>query len=111
MLAAPAAADSRVDCLVEGACCFPRANAARELPSREAPPVVMALVVRGELGRPVVKRVLGDRCAGKRVTFTIAPSGAVISASDACVSDVRFPATTGVTRVELAPARSKASSR
>jgi len=110
LLAAPAAADSRVDCLVEGACCFPRA-AARGLPPREAPPPMMTLVVRGELGRPVVKRVLGEICAGKRVTFTIAPSGAVISASDACVSAVRFPVTTGVTRVELAPATSTASSR
>jgi hypothetical protein len=110
LLATPATADSRVDCLVEGACCLPRATA-RFLPPREAPPAAMKLVVRGELGRPVVKRALGDRCTGVRVTFTVAPSGAVISASHACVSDVRFPATTGVTRVELAPAPSKASSR
>ncbi|MBL9012946.1 MAG: hypothetical protein JNL83_02150, partial [Myxococcales bacterium] len=109
LLAAPAAAESRVDCLVEGACCFPRA-AARGLPAREVPPPAMSLAVRGELSRPVVKRVLAERCAGVRVTFTVAPSGAVISASHACVSDARFPASTGVTRVELAPATSKASS-
>ena len=111
LVALPASADSRVDCLVEGACCFPRA-VARGLPARgETPPPVTSLVVRGELGRPIVKRVLGDRCAGKRVTFTIAPSGAVISASDECASGARFPGSTGVTRVELAPATSTASNR
>ena len=99
LAALPASADSRVDCLVEGACCFPRAQA-RGIAPREAPPAVSTLVVRGELARPIVKRVLGERCASKRVTFTIAPSGAVISASDECASGARFPATTGVTRVE-----------
>lgn len=110
LFALPASADARVDCLVEGACCFPRA-AVKGLSPKEAPPVMTALVVRGELARPVVKRVLGDRCAGKRVTFTIAPTGAVISASDECASGARFPASTGVTRVELAPATSTGSSR
>ena len=110
LFAVPASADSRVDCLVEGACCFPRAQA-RGLPSKDAPPPATALVVRGELGRPIVKRVLGERCAGKRVTFTIAPSGAVISAIDECASGARCPSSTGVTRVELAPATSTASSR
>ena len=110
LLVAPARADSRVDCLVEGACCVPRA-AARGMAPREAPPVATSLVVRGELARPVVKRALGETCAGVRVTFTIAPSGNVISSSHACVSAVRFPASTGVTRVELAPARSTASTR
>lgn len=106
----PAAADSRVDCLVEGACCLPRAQA-RGIRPKDAPPAVTALVVRGELARPVVKRVLGDRCEGKRVTFTIAPSGAVISSSDECASGARFPSSIGVTRVELVPATSRASSR
>ena len=110
LFALPASAESRVDCLVEGACCFPRARA-RGLAPKEAPPVVIVLVVRGELARPVVKRVLGERCAGKRVTFTVAPSGAVISASDECASGARFPASTGVTRVELVSATSTASSR
>ncbi len=110
LFALPASADSRVDCLVEGACCFPRAQS-KGLAPKEAPPVVVALVVRGELARPVVKRVLGERCNGKRVTFTVAPSGAVISASDECASGARFPASTGATRVELVPATSTASSR
>ncbi len=117
----PAAASSREDCAISGACCFPRsAPRTLKLPGPRLANLASISVAEGGLGRPVVKRVLANRTAAlgacavgsgtARAHLVIAPSGIAhveraTGEAASCVTEVLratvFPASSVVTAVDL----------
>ena len=125
LLASPAAADSHIDCSVEGACCFPHGSSysgprAERVADPRRATITAITVGEGALARPAVKRILGNRSAALgactsgegQVTahLVVAPSGAtqimrITGPFAACATQAlratKFPVTTGVTEVDV----------
>ena len=113
-LAQPAAASSRIDCAISGACCFPRKGPSPQLASapREAK-LASIVLVEGPRGRPEIRRVLGERTAAlgacnastKKLRLVITPAGTVHVDGAGCLADAlratRFPVAAGLMVVDV----------